>query len=415
MTRSTSLGSGRYLDTSDRPEYSHTTVHELTTADNARVHGVLTTIPGSTTVVTLMHPRADVTHHGMVNELLTSGVSVWTQHTRSPNNDLNLDHEQALLDVAAGMTFLRDAGFESVVTLGHSGGGTLYAYYAEQAGLPSERRFRTSPSGRPSRLGEADLPPADGTIFLAPHPGQGRLLLGCIDPSVGDEADPMSVIEALNAYSPRNGFAEPPNSSQYSEEFVELYRQAQYARVERLDTLARESIEATRTARAQFDTTGDMNYRRRSLAPHIMVVYRTDADLRTVDLHIDPNERPYGSVFGRRPDLINYGQVGFGRITTPEAWLSTWSGISSRADFVRCAAGVEVPTLFIELTGDQAAFPSDTRRMVGALAARDKTHVAVRGTHFGGPIAPGEPTGYSLAGEQIQQWLAARFPVVGIK
>lgn len=64
-----------------------------------------------------------------------------------------------------------------------------------------------------------------------------------------------------------------------------------------------------------------------------------------------------GSQFARRPDLINYGQVGFGRLTTPEAWLSTWSGLSSNSDFVRCAPGVTVPTLFVELTGDQAAFP----------------------------------------------------------
>ena len=31
--------------------------------------------------------------------------------------------------------------------------------------------------------------------------------------------------------------------------------------------------------------------------------------------------------------------TGFGRLTTPEAWLSTWSGLSCNADFVRCAPG----------------------------------------------------------------------------
>ena len=76
----------------------------------------------------------------------------------------------------------------------------------------------------------------------------------------------------------------------------------------------------------------------------MIVVHRTDADLRGVDLSIDPNDRPYGSLFGRRPDLTNYGIVGFGRLATPEAWLSTWSGISSRAGLLRCARGVRVPT-----------------------------------------------------------------------
>jgi hypothetical protein len=91
-------------------------------------------------------------------------------------------------------------------------------------------------------------------------------------------------------------------------------------------------------------------------------------DPRTVDLSLDPSERPYGSLFGKRPDLINYGLTGFGRLTTPEAWLSTWSGLSSNADFVRCAPGVTVPTLFIELTGDQAAFPADSRRLRQGVA-----------------------------------------------
>ena len=155
-------------------------------------------------------------------------------------------------------------------------------------------------------------------------------------------------------------------------------------------------------------TSGNPLDRRRSLAPRIITVFRTDADPRTVDLSLDPSERPYGSLFGKRPDLINYGLTGFGRLTTPEAWLSTWSGLSSNADFVRCAPGVTVPTLFIELTGDQAAFPADSRRMTGALGATDLTTATVRGLHFGGPIAKGEPTGNELAAAEIIAWLAKR-------
>jgi hypothetical protein len=67
---------------------------------------------------------------------------------------------------------------------------------------------------------------------------------------------------------------------------------------------------------------GDPRDRRAALAPRLITVYRTDADPRTVDLSLDPTERPYGSLFGRRPDLINYGLVGLGRLTTPDAWLA---------------------------------------------------------------------------------------------
>jgi hypothetical protein len=402
------LGAGRYLAAQSRPESTCTSVHELATADGATVRGVLATVPGATTVVSLMHPRQDLTHHPLVPLLLQAGAAVWTQHTRSVNNDLTLVHEQALLDAAAGLVFLRERGFGSMVTLGHSGGGPLYAFYLEQAGLAPDSRIATTPGGRPVKLAGAEMPQADGAIFLAPHRGQGQLLLACIDPSVADEQDPMSVVPELDPFSPANGFAEPPASSVYPAEFLARYRAAQRARIARIDAIARQQLAKANEARAAFGTSGHPADRRRSLAPRIITVLRTDADPRTVDPSLDPSERPYGSLFGKRPDLINYGLTGFGRLTTPEAWLSTWSGLSSNADFVRCAPGVTVPTLFIELTGDQAAFPADSRQMINALGARDLSTATVRGLHFGGPIAPGEPTGNELAATEVINWLAKR-------
>src|SRR5204862_3347590 len=256
--------------------------------------------------------------------LLQAGAAVWTQHTRSVNNDLSLVHEQALLDVAAGLVFLRERGFGSVVTLGHSGGGTLYAFYLEQAGLAPADRIAATPGGRPAKLADADMPLPDGAIFLAPHPGQGQLLLACIDPSVAAEQDPMSVVPELDPFSPANGFAEPPASSAYTQDFLARYRAAQRDRVTRIDAVAREYLAQTGEARAAFRSSGKPLDRRRSLAPRIITVFRTDADPRTVDLSLDLSERPYGSLFGKRPDLINYGLTGFGRLTPPEAWLSTW-------------------------------------------------------------------------------------------
>ncbi|MBB4688755.1 alpha/beta fold hydrolase [Amycolatopsis jiangsuensis] len=415
MTAPARLGEGRYLSAGERPGATVTSVHELTTSDGATVRGVLATVPGARTVVCLMHPRQDLSHHPLVPLLLRAGAAVWTQHTRSVNNDLNLLHEQALLDVAAGQVFLRDKGFEQVVVLGHSGGGTLFAFYAEQAALPAAERIAVTPGGRPVGLAEATMPVPDGAVFLAPHPGQGKLLLACIDPSVADEGDPLSVVPELDPWSPANGFVEPPGSSRYTEDFLQRYRAAQRARVARIDAVAREALARTVEARAAFKKSGAAADRRRSLAPKIITVFRTDADPRCVDLSLDPSERPYGSLFGKRPDLIDYGQVGFGRLSTPEAWLSTWSGLSSNADFARCAPGVTAPTLFLELTGDQAAFPADSRRMAEALGAEDRTVATVRGLHFGGAIAEGEPTGNQLAAEEIVHWLDHRFPLAPVK
>ena len=405
------LGAGRWIEAAQSPAATVTSVHQLTTSDGATVSGVLRTVPGACAVVCIMHPRQDVTHHVLVPELLMRGFAVWTQGTRSVNNDMALVHEQALLDAAAGQAFLRAHDFEAVVTLGHSGGGTLFAFYHQQATLSGGSRILLTPAGRPSGLDEADMPVPDGAVFMAPHPGQGALLLRLIDPSVTDEGAPLSVDPSLDPYDPANGFVDPPGPCHYEPAFVERYREAQHARIARLDDEARERAEDATAAREDFKVSGLAVDRRRAIAPRVMTVYRTDADLRGVDPSIDPNDRPYGSLLGRRPDLTNYGLVGFGRYSTPDAWLSTWSAVSTNAEFLRCAPGVAAPTLLVELSGDQASFPADTAAMLAAFGAKDVSHARVAGTHFGGPIAKGQPTGSSLAASAIGDWLASRYPV----
>jgi hypothetical protein len=402
------LGAGRYVGTIDLPESVTTSVHQLRTSDGASVSGVLRVPDGARTVVTIMHPRQDVTHHPLVPYLLTQGHAVWTQGSRSPNNDLNLLHEQAILDLAAGMVFLRRQSFDRVFSLGHSGGATLAAFYSQQAGLPPGERLSRTPSGRPVALADAQMPGPDGVIFLAPHPGQGALLQRVIDPSVADEADPSSIDAELDPFDPRNGFREAPESSEYSAEFVERYRTAQAERVRRIDAVAADLNAEAQAANRRFKASADPRDRRMALTPRLVVVHRTDADLRNVDLSLDPNRRPYGSLFGRRPDLTNSGLVGFGRLSTAEAWMSTWSATTTNADFARCAPDVTVPTLLLEYSGDQASFPSDTARFAALLGAQDLEVDVVDGTHFGGGLTDDGPTGNELAARRFGSWLAAR-------
>jgi len=403
------LGAGRHIETAAAPPDTRIELVQCTTADGATVTGCLRSVPGARTVVHLMHPRQDLTNHGMVPELLERGYAVWTQTPRSVNNDVNLLHEQVLLDAAAGYCFLRDREFEAVVSFGHSGGGTLQAFYHEQAALPVTERLPMTPGGRPVALCTAKMPVPDAAIFMAPHPGQAALMRCSIDPSVLDEADPLSIDPDLSCFEPRNGFVPAPDSSCFSDDFVAAYLEAQSARLRSLDDTARALVASSNEARDRYRTSGDAAERRASLAPRLMTVYRTDADLRYVDLSLERNERPYGSLMGRRPDLTNYGLVGFGRLATAEAWLSTWSPYSSRADFLRCAPAVTVPTLLIELTGDQAAFPADLSRMRATLGSDDLTFATVRGTHFGASLEPGGPSGTQLAAEVVGRWLGDRF------
>ena len=404
----TGLGAGRYLDAEAVPDGTVTTPVELSTVDGAKVAGLLRTVPGATAVAFLMHPRQDFAHHVLVPEFLRRGVAVWTQGSRTQGNDLTLLHEQALLDMAAGHALLRDEGFATVIAVGHSGGGALAAFYMEQAGLPAQDRLARTPSGKPVKLRDARMPVPDLAVFMAPHPGQGELLLRMIDPSVADEGDPRSILPELDPFDPDNGYAPAPAPSSYAPEFVQRYRAAQRERVERIDALARERVARARAAQQRFAESGDPADRRDALATEFITVHRTDADLRCMDPSLDPNDRPSGSLFGSRPDLTDYGVVGFGRLTTPDAWLSTWSAISSNAGFLRCAPAVTVPTLFVEITGDQACFPDDARAMVAAFGTDDVEHVRVRGKHFGAALTAGERTAAALAGDEIERWLGAR-------
>jgi hypothetical protein len=301
---------------------------------------------------------------------------------------------------------LRKLGFERVVLLGNSGGASLYAFYIQQAGLPPASRLSQTPGGRPIDLAGADMPQADELILVSPHPGQGALLMNALDPSVVDESDAFSTDPALDPFDAANGFAQPPQSSHYSADFVQRYRQAQQVRAQRMDDVARQMIQERHQARKQVKA-GNVSAAMKRKAAHtpIMQMWRTDADLRCWDLSLDPSDRAVGTLWGRDPWASNLGSVGFARLLTPESWLSTWSGISSNASFAKCTADIHMPTLMIEYTGDQAAFPGDMSAIYDNLASTEKQRHRVRGNHHGHALAEGEESGQIVAGQLVQQWL----------
>ena len=139
----------------------------------------------------------------------------------------------------------------------------------------------------------------------------------------------------------------------------------------------------------------------------MITTYRSDADPRCTDLKLDPSDRPYGSVISSKPSMSNFGVGGFGRLATPEAWLSTWSGISSNASLERSLAGVTVPTLLVQYTGDCSVFPSDVASALSALAATDVSHVQIRADHFGGALSPDEESGIPATVRELVQWASA--------
>lgn len=381
----------------------------LLTQDGQGALGVLFSRGGERKVVFIMHPRELVVTHYLVPDVLNAGWACWVQGARSIGNDLRLEHEFALYDVAAGMRQLRAMGFETIVLLGNSGGAGLFAFYNQQALCAREKRITSTPAGRATRFATADFPPADGIALVSPHPGQGILLMNALDPSVSDESDPFSTDPALDPFSEVNGFCMPPDSSRYSVDFIDRYRIAQRQRVTRIDAFARQLVEQRQAARERIKSGGTRADK--ALASHgpIFQVWRTDADLRCWDTSLDPSDRYVGSLWGSDPFISNLGSVGFGRTVTPESWLSTWSGLSSNASLAKCANAIEQPTLLIEYSGDNCVFPGDADAIYSAIPAASKQRYRARGNHHGQALDEGEISGQLIAGEHLGRWLQDTF------
>jgi hypothetical protein len=394
-----------FLD--DPPPGTTVDVLGVESEDEAFCHALLWWPPGRrpSTAFALMHPRADFLRHYVVPGLLRAGYAVLTQNSRWVGNDSMCIHERVLLDVAAGLRRVRGEGIERLLLVGNSGGGSLYTFYVSQAHAAQGTRLTDTAAGEPLDLNRYEMPRIDGIAYLAAHPGEGLFLSAAIDPSVVDESDPVACDPSLDMYDPANGFREPPAPSRYDEAFLWRYRAAQRARVERIDAYARELVArrgaGRRLARADARDVAAM---RESIGVRFLTVYRTEADPRYVDPRLDPSRRDYGSLFGRRPDLINYGPFGFGRLVAPEAWLSTWSGLSSRAAIPRTGAAVDVPALVISYTGDHCVFPTDAEEITRSLGSRDMARVDIEAEHYGHPLAGGTVWGRPRAVEALVEW-----------
>jgi pimeloyl-ACP methyl ester carboxylesterase len=398
-------------------------VVQLYAADGAKSKGILYRPARAKpkTVVIMAHPRADFAHHYSIPFWVDAGFAAFGQNTRYLNSDSTMLHENLLLDLAAGTRYLREEeGFRNIVMLGNSGGGSLFAFYDVQARTPKGGRITSPPGGGAPDLNQFDLPTADAVILLAAHPGQGVVLMGSLDAAVVDEGDPFATDPALDMYDERNGFRAPPKHSRYEAEWLLGYREAQRARVARLDAITRRHIAETRVAkeliRAKDFASAPPDYRnfvqRRAMAPHMMVIYRTQANPNYLDLTLDPSERSLGSIFAQRPDLFNYHVFGLGRVVTPDAWLSTWSGLSSNANLLRNLPKVTVPTLVVGAMADQDIFVCDVRAEYEASGASDKQLEFISGAdHFmraGGTKArQGDPRPRLMA--MLTRWTSERF------
>ena len=382
--------------------------------------------PAPRTGVVLMHPRVDFAHHYTIPRLVQAGFGVLAGSGRHVNNDTMCEHEELVLDLAACVKWLRSkGGVQQVVLLGNCGGGSLSAYYQAQASLASNKRLERSPGGTPTGFASADMAPADALVLVAAHRGQGHVMLRSIDAAVTDENEPFASEPSLDIYDERNGFREPPASTSYEPGFVERVRAGQVERVMRLDARAREALAVHAAATQESESEGfdqrpfadrQRALRRRAHEP-VMVIHRTMANPAFVDpeLDADPEGAPreYGSLLSDRPDLMNMAALGLGRTCTPRAWLSTWSGLSSRADLVENIKHVDVPTLVAYGACDREVyFERDVRPVFDACGASDKQLVRITGArHYFEPDFGEKATpDVDRLMDGIVPWLRERLP-----
>ena len=310
------------------------------------------------TCCVVIHPTSNFMGHYLLQPLAERGVAALGLNTRYMGNDSVLLLERAIQDLGAGVKWLRAQGFERVVLIGNSGGGALVSMYQAQA---EQLTITHAPSGDAADLVPDDLPPADGIALCAAHLGRSRLMRNWADPAVIDEADPVATDPALDMFDPANG---PP----YSPEFMQRFRAAQLARVERLEAWCRAKL---RQLRAIPGGPRDMAF----------VVHRTLADPRTLDPSIDPNDRAPGTTVWGPPKQQNSAANSMGRFTSLTAFLSQWAPCS-QGDGPSNLARTSVPVLLMEHTGDSSVFPSDNDAWAAAASGRVRRERLETGTHY---------------------------------
>jgi hypothetical protein len=326
------------------------------------------------------HYNVDFSEHYLAEYLARRdlGFLGWNTRFRGDETHFLLDH--AISDIGVGVRWLREqAGVEQVVLLGNSGGGSLMAAYHSEAVEPV---VRPAP-GLSLAAGLDRLVPGDAYIALAAHPGRPEVLTAWMDPSITDEADPVSVNPALDLWNAANG---PP----FSAEFVAAYRQAQRTRNERITDW----------------TLGELDHLAGTPASdRVFNVFRVWADPRMVDPALEPTSRPANSCYLGDPRWANYSVWGIGMSCTLRTWLSMWSIRTSQCQAAPHLAKVVVPALVISADADTGVFPSDAAAIAEALAARDKTVVSMEGEHY---FRHPEGARDAVA-DRIAEWISDRF------
>lgn len=325
------------------------------------------------------HYQIDFSEHYLADYLATRGVGFlgWNTRFRGFESTFLLDH--ALVDIGVGVRWLREVqNIETVVLLGNSGGGSLMAAYQAQA----VHNHVTPLAGMRPAAGLTDLPPADGYVASAAHPGRPDVLTAWMDASVTDENDALSTDPSLDIFSEKNS---PP----YSSEFITRYRAAQIARNEAITDWAEAELKRVKAA---------------GYSDRPFTVLRTWADPRMVDPTLEPTKRQPNMCYAGPPVKANRSAYGIAAACTLRNWIGMWSLRHAQTRAEPHLALIDCPALVINAEQDTGVYPSDAQRIHDALAGTDKERLSIDTDHYF--TTPGAR---SEQADTIAKWIAKRW------
>lgn len=325
------------------------------------------------------HYQIDFSEHYLADYMATRGIGFlgWNTRFRGFESNFLLDH--ALVDIGVGVRWLREQqGVETVLLLGNSGGGSLMAAYQANA---TDKHVTPLEGMRPA-AGLDDLPPADGYVATAAHPGRPDVLTAWMDAAVIDENDAIATDPDLDLFDGGNG---PP----YSPEFVARYRAAQVARNEAITDWAESELIRVRNA---------------GFSDRPFTVMRTWADPRMVDPTLEPTNRPPNMCYAGVPVRANRSPFGIAAACTLRNWIGMWSLRHAQTRAEPHLARITCPALVISAGQDTGVFPSDAQRILDALGSSDKTSCSIDTDHYF--TTPGARTEKA---DTIAEWIATRW------
>ena len=394
------------------------------------------------TVATLaMHRDSNFMSHISTREMPKRGIVALGMNPRCQNNEaLCTPWENNSLDVKQGVEYLRNLpGIETVILIGHSGGGPTMAFYQAIAENGTEL------CQKPERLVKCpdtitNLAPADGVIFWDAHLGNGINALRSLNPAVMNDEDILNsnavpkIDPRLDPFNEMNDYNSKGESA-FSDEFKNTYFEAQSQRMNKLIDIALErmaQIEAGTYKYADDDAfvvpRADISRLMRldrsidgsTVKPHKLI--RNDGTIE--DCCPVPSVRPV--------DIDPEGNELFAEGTR---FLSLRSFLSVRAirsrnsmdDIDYCSSNnstlcmvqyISVPVLVTAMTGHY--FVRNSELIYDLTASKDKDFIAVEGaTHGGNPCTACMPDGEAYDGrydnavsndfDYVAGWINDRF------